>query len=941
MAIARALLILSGVVFVLNGWSQTIRGKVVDDNTGEPLFSVSVGEKGTTNGAITDFEGEFTLKVSGLPVVLVVRYIGYIERELQIEQVNQRITIKLSENTKVLKEVEVVEERISEKQKQAPLTVESMDLIAIKQAPSGNFYEALGSLKGVDLTTASLGFRIINTRGFNSTSPVRTLQLIDGVDNQSPGLNFSLGNFLGAPDLDVKSVDIIQGASSAFYGPGAFNGVISMETKNPFVFTGLSAQLRVGERNLVEPVVRWAQKFTNKEGHDNIAYKFNVYYLQARDWEAENYEPVYNSGYDKNNPGRFDAVNIYGDEFFPANNFSTTAPWNYKGVGTFFRTGYRERDLVNYNTRNLKANVAVHFRLKPEMEFESPELIIASNVGTGTTVYQGDNRFSLRDIFFFQNRIELKKKDKYFIRVYATNENAGKSYDPYFTALKMLGEARPNETWAKAYVKYWQDSINGRINNLGYPQLQLNPDWTPLDPIEEYYLPYNYQTLEQWKTTYHDSLMYWHSIVEQWANNGNAGIASIKPDGYFEPGSEKFAEAFNRITGLKNNQGSGGTRFYDRSALYHIHGEYQMEDRFFIQYRVGANARLYKPNSDGTIFYDTTTVITNYEVGVYFGTSRKFIEDKLIVNGTIRMDKNVNFDPVFSPAASLIFQPKKNHYLRASFSSALRNPTLTDQYLYLNVGPAILSGNLDGAQKLITLESFSSYRRTLNTDSLIYFDIDPIRPEQVKTFEVGYRGTISDKIYIDGGYYISAYRYFIGYNIGIDATFDSQTNLPLDMQVFRYSANSKNIVRTQGANIGLNYYIYRQHTINGNYSWNRIVKTDPDDPIIPAFNTPEHKFNVGISARDWMKKSNGNSWGYSINYKWIKGFLFEGSPQFTGFVPTYDLIDVQVNYSIFKAHTNFKLGCSNIANNKQFQTYGGPRIGRMAYFSIHYEFNAK
>ena len=71
-----------------------------------------------------------------------------------------------------------------------------MGVQAIKQNASADFYEGLGNLKGVDLTAASIGFKVINTRGFNSTSPVRSLQIIDGVDNQAPGLNFSSGKFL-------------------------------------------------------------------------------------------------------------------------------------------------------------------------------------------------------------------------------------------------------------------------------------------------------------------------------------------------------------------------------------------------------------------------------------------------------------------------------------------------------------------------------------------------------------------------------------------------------------------------------------------------------------------------------------------------------------------------------------------------------------------------
>src|SRR5690625_7232099 len=105
-----------------------------------------------------------------------------------------------------------------------------MEILAMKQAPAVNFYDGMGALKDIDLTAASLGFKVINTRGFNSTSPVRSLQIIDGVDNQAPGLNFSLGNFLGASELDLQKVDVIVGASSAYYGPNAFNGEIGRES---------------------------------------------------------------------------------------------------------------------------------------------------------------------------------------------------------------------------------------------------------------------------------------------------------------------------------------------------------------------------------------------------------------------------------------------------------------------------------------------------------------------------------------------------------------------------------------------------------------------------------------------------------------------------------------------------------------------------------------
>jgi hypothetical protein len=142
--------------------------------------------------------------------------------------------------------------------------------------------------------------------------------------------------------------------------------------------------------------------------------------------------------------------------------------------------------------------------------------------------------------------------------------------------------------------------------------------------------------------------------------------------------------------------------------------------------------------------------------------------------------------------------------------------------------------------------------------------------------------------------------------------------------------------------LGINYYFADNYSFVGNYSWNQLVKTDADDPIIPAFNTPEHKFNVGINGRN-LDINLGNrrirNVGFNVNYKWIEGFVFEGSPQFTGFIPTYDMIDAQVNFRFPKINTTMKIGASNILNQMNFQTYGGPRIGRLAYISFTYDQN--
>ncbi|MES2558411.1 MAG: TonB-dependent receptor, partial [Bacteroidota bacterium] len=832
----------------------TIKGTLRDKKTGERLIGATIVIKGTGLGTTTNYDGEFTLKITQpLPVTLVAGYTGYGQQEIEVSDPSKPIDIRVSENVQELKGVEIRDSRVTEKQKQAPLTVETMDAIAIKETPAANFYEGLSHLKGVDLTSASIGFKIINTRGFNSTSPVRSLQLIDGVDNQSPGLNFSLGNFVGASELDIQKVDLVVGASGAYFGPNAFNGVINMQTKSPFQFPGLSASVKVGERSLFEGAVRWAQVFRNKRGEDKIAYKFNLFHMRAYDWEATNTSATSQSPVDERNPGGYDAVNIYGDE--STNPRFKQTGLVYIGFGSITRDGYTEKQMVDYNSNNTKLSAAVHYKINKDNE-----LIYSSSYGTGTTVYQGDNRFSLKDIHFFQNKVELRKEGKYFIRAYATHENAGNSYDAYSTAIKMQEGSKSDANWAKDYAEFWNKYIFNRMDNLRQSNFPIGSQ-PPGMKYEDYANQYMY-------THYYDSLVLWHKMISDSANSRSPTIQNGV--GRFEPGTDRYDSAFNATRSTSNQR--GGSKFIDKSALYHIAAEYKF-NFLSLDFTIGGNYRLYLPHSEGTIFLDSATQIRNDEYGAYMGLERK-LGEAVKVSFTNRLDKNANFNLLWSPAATAVYAKGKNVF-RISISSAIRNPTLTDQYYYLNVGRATLIGNLNGFDSLVTVESLVD---ALNNgrDKLQYFNIDKVKPERVQTIEFGYRGSaLNDKLYFDLSYYYSRYQDFLGYKVG--ARIDWPVGSPFvdNVTVYRVTTNSQDIVTTQGFTIGLNYFMKKYLGFSGNYSWNKIDRGGSEDPVIPAYNTPEHKFNVGINGRDIDTKL-GNftirHWGYSVNYKYQTGF---------------------------------------------------------------------
>ena len=228
------------------------------------------------------------------------------------------------------------------------------------------------------------------------------------------------------------------------------------------------------------------------------------------------------------------------------------------------------------------------------------------------------------------------------------------------------------------------------------------------------------------------------------------------------------------------------------------------------------------------------------------------------------------------------------------------------------------------------------------------------------------------KIYLDASYYYSVYTNFIGYQIG--ASYSSGSSNPRvatqddinegwaeyigqeiddyltvalpSIRVYRVAANATEKVTTQGFSIGLNYYMNEQTAINGNYSWNKLINEEKKDPLVPAYNTPEHKFNIGLSNKFSLKRNALKEYSFSINYKWIQGFLFEGSPQFTGNIPSYGIVDSQLNKSFElnkksrwknKITLTGKIGVSNLLNNKVYQAYGGPKVGRLSYIALTFD----
>tara|TARA_R110002049_G_scaffold56399_4_gene155545 strand:+ start:2959 stop:5676 length:2718 start_codon:yes stop_codon:yes gene_type:complete len=878
----------------------TVTGTVKDAKTGETLPGANIKIENKAVGTTTDFDGNFVLKVTdNPPFTLEVSVLGYKMEKIEVTKNNQKIEVALEENETSLDEIVVSASRTPERIMESPVTVERLDARAIKNTSAPSFYDGLENLKGVDVNTNSLTFKSVNTRGFATFANTRFMQLVDGMDNSSPALNFAIGNLLGMSELDVNTVELLPGAASALYGANAFNGIMFMTSRSPFndqgisfsYKNGLTSQDAAGDNTFHDVSIRMAYAFSEK-----FAAKATLSYLKGTEWFATDYRNTRNGEYavGDRSLNDFDGLNIYGDE---------VATDLGGAVGRVSRTGYQEVDLMkDYEAKSVKLNTALHYRPFGD---DRLELIFNSKFGVGNTIYQGANRYNIRDFYLAQQKLELKAKN-FFIRGYVTTEDAGNSYDSRFAAINI------NRKW------------------------KSDQDW-----------------FTQYAGTY---------LV----TGSHVAARAAADTGRLVPGTAAFTSAFDEVTADPNLV--TGARFQDQTKLYHGDVNYNFQDLIeWAEFQVGGSYRRYSLNSNGSIFTDYDGAINYDEYGVYTQMQKKFLEDdRLKFTASLRYDKAQNFDGNFSPRVSLAYAAgeDKNDNFRASFQKGFRNPTTQDQYIGLDAGSAILVGsapdNLDrytssplivstAGQPLTggattTLSGRLAYENSFSASSVqagapVSSNVDLVKPEEVTAFELGYRGLVyagESRVTIDVSAYYNSYSDFIsGKNVLVPfygTVGDNSLSLLAlrngDFKAFQVYTNTTADISSYGASIGLNTKVLGGFDLGANYTYAKFDFDQASDPDFEAgFNTPEHKVKLQFGHTELFK-----NFGFNINARWQDEYLWE-STFLDATVDSRTVLDAQVNYSVPSIKSVFKLGGANLGGREYFSAPGVGAVGSQYYIS--------
>ncbi|MFD2932431.1 TonB-dependent receptor [Spirosoma flavum] len=993
-------LLFFGLCFVLciEARAQTrIAGNVTDEVKKEELVGISIAVKGKVVGTITDQKGNFSLTTTTpTPFTIAISAVGFQAQEFVINGDRTDLNVSLKERVTIGQEVVVSASRVEESVLKSPVSVERLDIRSFQSTPAATFYDALQNIKGVDMSTQSLTFKSVNVRGFGSNGNTRLVQLLDGMDNQAPGLNFSVGNIAGVSELDLESVELLPGAASALYGPNAINGLMLMTSKSPFLYQGLSAYVKGGVMNasnrttattpFYDAAFRYAKAFNNR-----LAFKVGVSYLTAKDWQATDYRDqsysngsTLETGTRANNAG-YDGVNIYGDA--SANLYSNLYGNGHPGTGAngtsqalgliattqiaqagnrtlpqltgltpqqifnniipnlnISRTGYQERDLVNYNATNLKLNGALHYRLN-----DNVEAIVQANWGTGTTVYTGADRYYIKGFKLGQYKLELRGSN-FFVRAYTTQERSGNTY-----AAATLGQGI-NEAWSGSastwfptyFGTYAQTALTGYagayLTALGAGQAQA----TALTAAQAYAA----------------------SQQTSWLNQAR----SLADQGRLMPGTPGFQQAFDAVAAkpIPGNAMGVGALFLDKTNLYHAEAMYNFSkviDPKLVELIVGGNVRRYALNSEGTLFArdENGKEFTIDEYGAYAQASKTLV-DVLKLTGSLRYDKNQNFKAQVSPRFSAVLTLAKVHNFRASFQRGFRIPTTQDQYIDLNTPSYHLIGGLPFLKQrynfanspVYTLQSVQAFGAVLQQSGSAALPqaialLKPsgnsgYDPERVETYEIGYKGLLGNKLFIDAYYYYNRFLNFLGNEVVVQGNNPVSLANPVSTlqlissstrAVYAYPVNSPTQLKNAGWAIGADYVLPGNYMVGANVSSNYLIDKDQiPTGFITLFNTPKYRYNLSFGNRSIR----GTGLGFNVVWRYQDSFLWEGTfgnsdatARQKTIVPAYGTLDAQVSKKLSGIKSILKIGGTNLTGKLYTQAWGNPSVGSMYYVSLTFD----
>jgi iron complex outermembrane recepter protein len=938
-----------------------LRGRVVDEKSGEPLVGAYVRVLGSVLGAVTDDKGEFRIATTiADPVLVEVSYVGYQSQRVSLlPGPSQKAPeeIRLREQEIVGEEVVISASRIEEAFMRSPVQVAQLSGRLVADSPTPLFSQTLSFLPGVQVMHTSFTFPVINTRGFGNTQNPRFINRVDGIEMQSTALNIPVITFTSPAEIDIAKAEVVAGPASALYGPNAFNGALSITLKDPFQYPGLSVWLQTGVNHIASPDRRPAPYYNAqlrfaKSWKNRFGIKATFQWLSGVDWYANSTRDIgsyagatgiyalpgpENPGYKPENGYGYDARIFISPGRLPFAN-GTPMPGLY-----IARTGYLEPELLTPEARILKGSAGFTYRLSDQIEVS-----LFSHLATGSTIYQANTRYALYDFIYHAHKLELKHS-RGFVRLYGMKEDGGRSTPLGVLGANLLDAVKPHTVWFPQFLLAYGGYLEASMSAADKEAFERHYRF----PVPAMGDAAAARRLADADTRYLMQLPTAAPVAGFLGTRWDVGEARPLP------GSPRLRALIDSLLNIPVNQGGG--QLIDRCGLYHLETQYELPRIGGIQTLIGGNFRLFEINSAGTIFIDTTgKPFWNYEYGAFVQVRRGFWEERLQLTAAVRFDqRQYVLRGRLTPRlmATYALDKKGHHVIRGGYQMGFRNPISEALFIRLQT-EALLIGALPQTDRELgiagtnnyTLASVRAYREAISrgvppeeaAQLLRSVPINGLRPEIVHAFEVGTRHQLlNQRLLIDLSYAYNRYKDMHG-NIRIYGPADPTQQLsPADVNSNRLSPlygryyNIPGTPQAQFFTMGLQYQLMRHLRLAGGYTyaqaWGLEEGKSLDPGLIVSFNTPPHQTSLGLIGEEI-----GGRWGFQVWHQWVHAYYFEITT-FQGIVPTYNLFHAQVSYRLTRWPMQFRIGAQNLLNFYHIEARGGPSIGGLYYFQVMYD----
>ena len=937
----------------------TVTGTVVDDNN-DPIPGATIVVD-SMNGTVADFDGNFTISVQNTPpFTITVSSVGFDSATLNVTVSNLDFDVKLESSQNLLDEIVVSASRIAERLFESPVTIEKFDYKDIAQSTGADFYSSLEGLKGVQINSGGLFLQQVNTRGFSTIYNNGFVQLVDGMNNEAPGLNFSAGNLLGINELDIQSVELMPGASSALYGANATKGILFMNSKNPFDFQGVSAyykhgltsQKAAGDNSYYDFGFRAANKFSDK-----FAAKITVSYKRGTDWHAVDYRDIngldgryVDGSVEAQNPRDFpdyDGVNVYGDI---GQNFDMTQIFTYAvlpalvGNGTFTpaqgaqfaaifgqmntdffgstvinTSGYNEVDLVDNIASTFKTDISLNF--KPT---EDSEIILNSKIGQGNTMLHATNRNMLKNFGLQQHKIEYNNKNLN-LRYYASIENSGNTHD--VSALgAVMAIAQPG-----GLNGYFGKYFNGYFGALPY---LIDPN-----PIV------GFGTMAAYAAAGYDLpfLLSGEQRLAAHAAGRKAADANM-----LRPGSKAWNDAYKVAITNGIDVFGGGAGILDTSKSNSFEANYNLQDLVSgVDIVIGTSYRDYILRSNGTLFTDYDAPIEYNEMGMYAQAQKSVLGGAVKLTGSMRYDKSEFFDGHITPRIGALVNLSENQNIRFSYQTGFQNPSAQDQYIGLDAGAAVLMGsspdNVDRFNmKFSGASGYTGYITGMQVQQNSFTlasvlagapvkagNLGNVEAQYVQSYDLGYRIN-GKKTAFDINAYFTKWDNFISAVNVITPMYNAFGGLAAlsqgDYKVFSYDSNTDQVVKTIGVSAGIETQFLKVFDLNMTYSYNKMDFDNSNTDFEAGFNTPQTRIVMSLGSTKIA-----DNFSFNVSAKYHDSFLWQQSGFIDGVIPTNTTFDASMNFDIPKLDSRIKIGGTNIGGCEYLVMPGSGMVGQQFY----------